>query len=76
MPNGGPVFVKPGAAGKADVTMDGVRMEGKVFAVSVQDRSMVTIRNSVAASNSSGPCPCRRSPGRWRRRQRRAWTRY
>ena len=52
MPNGGAVLVKPGAAGKADVTMDGVRMEGNVFAVSAQDRSIVTIRNSVAASNS------------------------
>ncbi len=51
---GGAVLIQPGAAGSAQATLDGVRMEGNLFAVLAGDRSAVAVRNSVAAGNRNG----------------------
>jgi hypothetical protein len=51
--NGGAVFLKPGAAGSINATLDGVRMEGNLFAIRAEDRTTVAVTDSIAASNSS-----------------------
>jgi hypothetical protein len=51
--NGGAVFILPGPAGSAVVTVDNTRMEGNLFALVAADRSTVTVRNSVAAGNAN-----------------------
>jgi hypothetical protein len=48
---GGGVLLKPGAGGSAEATLDGVRMEGNLFAIRAEDRAAATVRNSVAAGN-------------------------
>jgi hypothetical protein len=57
--NGGAVFSKPGAAGNAQVFMDGVRMDRCLFGLQAQDRaastsallSTVTVRNCTTENN-------------------------
>src|SRR5262249_36131370 len=42
-----------GAAGSAQATLDGVRLERNFFGVFAADRSTVTVRNSVVSGNSN-----------------------
>lgn len=50
---GGGILVKPGAAGSAAVTLDGVELSNNRFGMRVEDRSKVTVRNSLAAGNQT-----------------------
>jgi parallel beta helix pectate lyase-like protein len=47
----GGIFVKPGAAGTAHVSIDTVRLERNGFGLRVEDRGKATVRDSVAAGN-------------------------
>jgi hypothetical protein len=47
------IGVQPGAAGSAQVTIEHTRLEGNQNGISVLDNSKVTMRDSVASSNSS-----------------------
>ena len=46
--NGGGIFVGPGAAGTAQGFLDNVLLQEALFGILVNDRSVVTVRNSVA----------------------------
>ena len=46
------ILVQPNAGGEARVTIDHTRLDGNLNGLSVLDASMVTIRDSVASSNT------------------------
>lgn len=54
-PNGGGVFINPGASGNAVALLDGVRMDGNFFGINAGVRSTITVRNSeIFGSTTNG----------------------
>jgi hypothetical protein len=51
--NGGGVFIQPGAAGAAHVTLDNVRLEQNLTGVFAADRTTLAARNCVVAGNTN-----------------------
>jgi len=51
--NGGGIFIKPGALANAVGTISGVRLEKNKFGVRVEDRSRVTIENTLATQHAT-----------------------
>lgn len=51
--NGGGILVKPGVSGSVNGSLDNVRLDRNTFGIRVEDRSTVTVRNSVVAGNTN-----------------------
>ena len=51
--NGGGIFVKPGAAGSARVSLDNVRLENNQFGLRVEGGTLTTARRTFASGNST-----------------------
>ncbi|HYG63795.1 MAG TPA: right-handed parallel beta-helix repeat-containing protein [Thermoanaerobaculia bacterium] len=51
--NGGAILIKPGAAGSAKVVLDNVRMTRNLYGVRAENRSTVSVRDSVASDNTN-----------------------
>ena len=49
----GGILVRPTGVGSARVAVDGVRLERNTYGMRVEDNSQVTVRNSLAASNTN-----------------------
>jgi hypothetical protein len=49
--NGGAIFVKPGAAGSAKVSLNNVQMYRNLYGLRAEDRSTVMVANSNASNN-------------------------
>jgi len=51
--NGGAIFIKPGVGVSAVGTITNVRMEKNKFAIRVEDRTKLTVKDSISASNAA-----------------------